>query len=1075
MTNLKKKVLLLTLVLSCTFTTFAQSVNFKVSNISVRSAMTQLKQKSGYSFVYEAADVDMKRKVNVQASSIASAVEQILRGQDVSYEIKGKNIIVFKAKSAKTEVQKKSDRKIKITGRVVDAGGEPIIGASVIEKGTSNGAVTDIDGNFGFETSDNAVLVVSYIGYDNMNVNIGGRSNINITMRENVQSLNELVVIGYGVQRKSDVISSVATVKAGDMTKNASLDVGQMLRGRAAGIQVTTASAAPGGSSNIQVRGVNSINGGTSPIVVVDGVVFGNINNVNPNDIESVEVLKDAAAQAIYGARAANGVILVTTKRGKEGKTTINYNGYIGTQKVVRNFDVYTPEEFIQYKREAFRTTNGNEYGTDDEVFSQMELASINNGEYIDWQKELMRNGFIQNHDISLMTGNDRTKAYVSADFQQQNGVIKETSYRKGNVRINLDQKINNNLSAGVNAFISISENRGAGTSGILRDAIICSPLGKIYDDKGKINLHPTGLQENWNPLADLYEVSAVGKNRNDLVNIFFDWQIVKGLKYRLNLSRRSWQYKGETYNSSDSKSGSYSGKGNGNVTNQENQEWTVDNILSYSNTFGRHTIDGTFIQSWSGQSAYTNGISGSLIPNDLLGIYGIESAEKVTPALSGTKRRLVSTALRLQYNYDSRYYLTASIRRDGSSVFGANDKWGVFPAVAVGWNIYQEKFLQNVKELTNLKLRFSYGSVGNEAIAPYGSIASADQWDYYTSSRVAGYSPGAALSNPNLKWETSTTFNAALDFGFWKNRLNGTVELYKTKTTNLLVNRSINSSTGYTTMKDNIGEIQNRGVEFQLSGAILRGNDYDLTATVTYARNKNKIAKLFGDKDGDGIEDDYPQNNWFIGQPISVYRYYKVVGIWQENEVDLIPESAQPTAQPGDMKLWDNGDGVLNDEDKFIVSRYPKWTGSFNLQASYKGLDFSADIYTVQGITRLNPFLYDYSYGGNMRAVFNGIKVDYWTPEHPSGTFPRPTTNGQNDMTWLALEDASYIRLQNVQLGYTIPASITEKLHINKLRFYITGQNLFTITDFHAYSPEQDASAYPEARSFTFGVQLSF
>lgn len=559
------------------------------------------------------------------------------------------------------------------------------------------------------------------------------------------------------------------------------------------------------------------------------------------------------------------------------------------------------------------------------------------------------------------------------------------------------------------------------------------------------------------------------------MVNVFIDWNIIKGLKYRLNLSHRSWQYKGETYNKSTSKSGSYTDSGNGTVSNQENWEWAVENILSYNKIFGKHTFDGTFVQSWSEQAAYTNAINGSLVSNDMLGIYGLESAQKYSVSLSGTKRRLVSTALRLQYNYDSRYYLTASVRRDGSSVFGQNEKWGVFPAVAIGWNIYRESFLENIKALSNLKLRMSYGSVGNEAITPYGSIATADQWDYYTTGQQTGYTPGSALSNPNLKWETSTTLNLALDFGFLNNRINGTVELYDKRTTDLLVNRSINSSTGYTTMKDNIGEVQNKGLEFTLSGVIARNKDLDITATLIYAKNKNKIIKLFGDKDGDGVEDDYPQNNWFVGQPINVYRYYKVIGIWQESEKDEISNSAQPTAQPGDVKLYDNGDGVLNDEDKFIVSRDPSWTGSLNFSVSYRNFDFSTDIYTVQGITRLNPFLYDYSYGGNMRAVFNGIKVNYWTPENPTGTFPRPTTNGQSDMTWLALEDASYVRLQNIQLGYTVPRSFTKKFKVNNLRLFITGQNLLTFTDFHSYSPEQDPSQYPEAKSWIFGLQISF
>lgn len=476
--------------------------------------------------------------------------------------------------------------------------------------------------------------------------------------------------------KKSDVISSVTTIKAENMTKAVTLDVGEMLRGRAAGLQITTSNAGPGGSSNIQVRGTNSISGGTDPIVVVDGVVVGSINDVNPNDIASVEVLKDAAAQAIYGARAANGVLLITTKRGTTGAVQVNYQGYYGIQNVKRNFDVYSPEEFIQYKREAYRTTNNNQYGDDTEVFSQLELESIRNGEFIDWQKELMRTGTIQNHDLSITAGTEKTKVFVSTNFKRQTGVVPSTDFTKGQLRFNLDQEITSWFKVGLNTSLSISTTNDPGVTGLLRDAVTCSPLGSIYDSEGNLNLHPTGLQENWNPLVDLYEKTAVQKNRNDLVNIFFDFAIYKGLNFRVNASRRSWNYQGETYNTANSKSGSYTGMGNGNIKNQNENEWTVDNILSYDNQFGKNHISGTLIQSFTERNQHTNMMAGSLIPNDLLGIYGIESAEKVIPTLSASQRRLISTALRVQYDYASKYYLTVSGRRDGSSVFGAENKW---------------------------------------------------------------------------------------------------------------------------------------------------------------------------------------------------------------------------------------------------------------------------------------------------------------------------------------------------------------------------------------------------------------
>ncbi|MCD8262316.1 MAG: TonB-dependent receptor [Bacteroides sp.] len=675
-----------------------------------------------------------------------------------------------------------------------------------------------------------------------------------------------------------------------------------------------------------------------------------------------------------------------------------------------------------------------------------------------------------------MTAGSEKTRVFVSGNFMRQTGVVPETDFTKGQLRFNLDQDITSWMKLGLNTNLSISTTNDPGVTRLLREAVTCSPLGSVYDEEGNLNIHPTGLQENWNPLIDIYEKTMVKKNRNDLVSLFLDFKLYKGLTYRVNASRRSWGYKGETYNTANSRAGIATGTGSGSIKNQDEDEWTIDNILSYDNSFGRHHLSETFVQSWNERNAHTNQIDSSLIPNDLLGVYGIEAAEKVIPYLSASRRRLISTVLRLQYDFAFRYYVTVSGRRDGSSVFGAENKWAIFPAMALGWNVYQEEFMQKFDKLTNLKLLGSYGSVGNEAISPYGSIASADQWDYYTTKKLSGYTPGALLSNSKLKWETSTTLNLAVDFGFFDNRLSGTVEWYNTHTTDLLVDRTISSTTGYSTIKDNIGKIQNRGLEIMVEGAIVRTRDWDVQAGITFSRNRNKILKLFGDIDGDGQEDDYLINNWFIGKPINVSRIYEVAGIWQEDEIDDIPNSVQPNAQPGDLKLVDrNSDGKLDNDDKLIISQFPKWNGSLNLSARYKGLDLSMDIYTVQRIYKYNPFLAEYDYGGNMRAVFNGLKMDYWTPENPGAKFPRPTTNGALEMGSVARQDASYVRLQNLTIGYSLPKAWISKAHFSNVRVYFTGQNLLTFTDYQSYSPEQPADKYPEARTYIVGLQVGF
>jgi TonB-linked SusC/RagA family outer membrane protein len=645
-------------------------------------------------------------------------------------------------------------------------------------------------------------------------------------------------------------------------------------------------------------------------------------------------------------------------------------------------------------------------------------------------------------------------------------------------VRFNLDQTVNSWLKLGLNTSLSLTKSNDPGVAGVLNETVRSSPLGLVYNADGSIRVHPTGFQENWNPLNDLQEVTTLKNSRNDLVNIFVDITPFKDLNYRFNVSRRSWGYKQENYSTVHSNSGYTNGMGGGSIVNQDNNSWTIDNVLSYAKNFSDHHLSATLIQSLNEKNDHYFSLGFPKVPNDILGVYGLESALAWAPNISGSQRRLLSFAGRIQYDYASKYYITLSGREDGSSVFGRENKWGFFPAVAAAWNMNKESFLADVKAITNLKLKVSYGSVGNEAIQPYGSLASADQWDYIQNgNKLSGFAPGTLLPNPNLKWETSTTLNTAIDFGFFNNRISGTLEYYNTRTTDLLVNRKVNAATGYTTIRDNIGEIQNTGIELQMDGQIIKKKDFTLGASMVFSSNKNQIVKLFGDLNGDGMEDDYPANNWFIGQPIDVFYDFIYDGIWQASDVNTIKSSAQPTAKPGEVRVRDvNGDKKLDNNDKEIVSRMPKWLGTFSLNAKYKGFDFYMEVTTVQGIIRYNKYLAEYAYGGDLRGLFNGIKVDYWTPENTGAYFPQPTNaSSPNYLGLCARQDASFKKLSNVSIGYTLPASLISRLKLNSVRFYCTGQNLMTITNFNSYNPEQDTDAYPESRTISFGLQLGF
>ena len=967
---------------------------------------------------------------------------------------------------------------ITITGTVIDDMEVPLYGANVVVQGTSKGVQTDFDGKYSITAEKGQILEFSFVGMQTVTKTIENESVINVTLVSHT-TLEEVVVVGYGTKKKSDIISSVVSVKPEELTKVATSDIGEMLRGKAAGVQVTLASGAPGGSSNIRIRGQRSITGGNDPIIIADGVRIGSINDINANDIESLEVLKDAAAQSIYGARASNGVILITTKRGKEGVMRVSYNGFYGVQTINRNFDIYTGVEFAQLKREAFRTNNGGVYRPDEEIFTALELASVQSGNYINWEDLMLRTGQTQNQAINIASGNDKFKIFSSVNYINTKGVIPNSDYSKVGLRLNADQRINKWLKVGLNTSFQFSTTNNPNNNGVILNSITTTPLGEVYNADGTLRWLPGGLEENKNPLIDLEETTNKVKNRNDILNLFLDVSPIKGFNYRLNASRRSWNYKRESYNTTKSLSGiANNGQGSGALQFQDNVEWQIENIITYNFKLNeKHNFDITAVQSVS-ETEYSNfQNTADRIPNDILGINGLEGAFLNTPSISAYKRGIVSAVGRLEYNYNNKYYVTVSGRADGSTVFGKNNKWAFFPAANFGWNIYKEDFMTDMDAVNNLKLRFSYGSVGNEGINPGQSQATADQRDYVIDGvQVSGYIPGTTLPNPDLKWETSTTFNAAVDIGLFNDRVSSTIEFYNTRTKDLLVSQALDPSSGYTSKLSNLGEIENMGFEATVNSYIVDNDELRVRLGVTFTKNNNKIISLYGvDADGDGREDDDVLNRRFIGQPIGVYYQYKPIGIFQEGE-DIV-SSAQPLAVPGDIKLLDvNNDGVINDEDRIITSQAPDWYGTLSLGAEYKGFDLSADFYTVQGIIRNNAFLYGYSEGGSLRGIKNGIKQNYWTPENPGGDWPRPNEgNDPSNIYSMGLQDASYIRLQNITLGYTLPQRILDKFGLTNFRLYVTGSNLITITDYQSFSPERSPNDYPEPVTLVSGVQIGF
>lgn len=1081
LTAMRIFVLLITVGLSSVYanSTYAQiKLDINVNNVSIEDLFKEVESNSEYVFFYkdELIDKTVKISLNLKDALLRKILNQSFSNTDLDYEIIGRQVVIKKKQSANNITTTKNVQQLAITGVIYNENGMPLPGASIIEKGTQNGTQSDFDGQFSLVVKNtDAILIITYIGYISQEIPVGNQKNINITLAESVEGLEEIVVIGYGSRSKKDVMSAISSVKPEEVTKVVSTDLGEMLRGKAPGVQVTLNSAAPGSSSNILIRGNRSIGGqlgaGNGALIIVDGITVGDINSINPADIDSIDILKDAAAQAIYGARASNGVILITTKRGTSGKPKISFSSLYGIQEIIPNFDVFTPQEYIQLKREAFRTINGGEFIPDEEVFGPLELESIASGNFINWRDQLLGSAPIQNHTVSLSSGTENSQIYLSANFRAQEGVIPNTNFKEGNFRLNVSQTINDWLRIGVNSSAQISERNNPDVDDILRRVVIASPLGQIYNEDGSLRLYPNGFQDLTNPLIDVFETSQVTQDRNDLIHLYADVSPFKNFNYRVNISRRSYNNSRESYETALSAAGAANGfLGEGSARYRRFSEWQLENVFTYSLKKGKSNFDFTAVQSIIENNFSGFNLNADNTANDVLGFYGLDIAEVLNPSFSNNRRRFLSFVGRVEYNYARKYYMTVSARSDGASVFGSNNKWGYFPALSAGWNIDEENFLKESNVINTLKLRTSYGSVGNADIIPYTSIATGNLLPYvFQDDVLIGYSPGGTLSNPDLKWETSTTTNVGLDFGLWNNRLSGTFEFYNISTTDLLIRQSIEASTGYDDRWNNIGEVQNRGVEINMNGVIIDNDDLKIQLGFNYTRNRNKIIELYGDG-----EDDIA-NRFFIGQPINVYFTQLYDRIWQEN--DDIENSYMPDAQPGDIKVKDkNNDGVLDEEDQYIISRDPDWFGTFSLRANYKGIDLSADVITVQGVTRLNQYLNNYNFGGTLRGDRNQIAVDYWTPENPGGYYPRPREgNDPANVITLGYEDASFVRLQNLTLGYTLPNSILSKLKLSNFRLYITGQNLFTWTDFLSYSPEQTPENYPEARIISTGIQVNF
>lgn len=956
-----------------------------------------------------------------------------------------------------------------VRGTVLAAdNGQPIPAVTVVVQGTSLGTQTDEKGEFTLRPATLTVnLIASRIGYVRQVVPLTGRSTVEIRMVRTTLALSDVVVVGYGTQARSDITGSVASVGAERLEEKPNISLAQAIEGATPGVTVTTGTAGAEPTIDIQVRGRNSISASTAPLVVVDGIPYGGgLAELNPNEIGSIEILKDASATAIYGTRGSNGVILVTSKKGVTGKPRLTYTGYTGMQKVSNLPVLMNAQEFADFKCVRTRATPTTPCIN---TLTATEQKGLANGIDTDWARVGTHDGHQSQHDVSVSGGSDDTHYFLGGSMLNVKGVAVNDNFDRMTARLNIDQRVKSWLSVGTSTEGSKTKRDGIPTD--FQGAFFSNPLITPYDTLGNLILIP------WpedpitnNPLENLRAVdSDVSKRVFSSNYLLLNIPQVKGLSYRLNAGFDLADRNSSRYYGRNTQTGLSVG-GISTVGNSRRNDWTVDNILRLARTFGRQNLELTGVLSEQSNDLESNSLVGKGYPNDVLEDRSTLPLQ-ATPTISITQSKLLSQVGRLNYQFDNRYLATLTARRDGYSGFGANNKWGVFPTMAVGWNVSNERFFPWTESVDALKLRFSYGKTGNQAIRPYQTLSQLDDRSYLNGDvTAAGYLP-SALGNPNLKWESTLSRNLGMDLSMWRSRLTMTMEAYSASTSDLLLRRSISSVHGITSILQNIGKTGNKGFDMELATINIDRGTFQWKTQLNMSVNRNRIVDLYGD-----VTDDIA-NGWFIGMPIDVNYSYRFDGIWQiEDSVSgTIAKSAQPTARPGYVRVVDiNGDGKIDPLDRtFIGSLQPSYIGGFTNTFKLSRLTLSAFFNTVQGVTRSNQLLGTNQVFSDVRR--NTVARVYWTPETPINDYPS-NSNNSNPLAVPFYEDASFIRLKDLTLSYDFPIAAARRLGSESLRLYVNGRNLWTRTQWSGLDPELAGQrAVPLEKVITGGLTVRF
>ncbi|WP_202985281.1 TonB-dependent receptor [Mucilaginibacter inviolabilis] len=1106
-----------------------KKISISLNNTTLVDVLTHLQKNDNVKFIYSSTAINGTQKVsvNMENESLKNVLDEVLKSKGISYEVLQDRIVLGKAGTVNEtapvvpvttpENTTTGVAATPITGKVVDKTGEPIIGASILEKGTTNGVSTDLNGNFKLNVAGpNAVLVVAYIGYNNQEVAVGGQTNITITLVENIKNLNEVVVVGYGTQKKATVTGAISSVKAADIQDQQVTRIDDALRGRVSGVSVVQSSGQPGAAPQIRVRGVTSrIN--SDPLYVVDGVVVDDISLLNPNDVESTEVLKDASA-AIYGSRSSNGVILITTKKGKKGDAVISYNGYIGFQGPVSKVKLANASQYATLRNEA-QANDGKA-----PIFTNP--GSLGAG--TNWQNEIFsNNALIQNHNLNISGATDKATYYTSFGYLDQKGIVMPdiSDYKKFNFTTNTTYKVKKWLTVGENFTYSYNRNKSVGNTnsvfgGPLSSALNLDPLtpvtvsdigaqpnASVYTDQANYIVRnaqglPYGIsnyvsQEITNPFA--YAQTRVGNYNyatNLLGNAFAEISPIEGLKIRTQIGAKQSYYGQDGFTPLYYLNSSTSNLSNTSQyqENDRNLSWNWDNTATYTRSFGKHNLSALI--GTSAQKITSSGLGGTFIGEPVNSFadastgFALPAANRIATGIIAQPHTLASYFGRVTYDYDQKYLFTGIVRRDGSSRFGSNNVYGTFPSAEAGYVISREDWFPKNTFVDFIKLRGSYGIVGNEmAVGDFAyaaTIGSGRNYVFGNDNLIVGYSPNAP-ANPDLKWEETRTADIGFDATLFNN-LSVTFDVYRKLTKGMLQNVQLPTYAGFNGQPfANVGDMENKGVELSLGYTGKVGDfNYNVGGNISY--NHNEVTSLGNQINyftvGTVQSSTYEIGRTAVGQPVGAFYGFQELGVFHSQaEIDAYTHNGvkiQPNAKPGDFKWADvDGDGKITANDrKFLGNPLPTFTYGVNFNASYKNFDIKIFGQGVWG----NKIYQAYRRLDIASANYPIAALNAWTPDNAGSNYPRltdadPNNNFKNPSNFY-LQNGAYFRIKTLQLGYNLPQSWLKSADVKKVRVFLSSNNLVTITGYKGYDPEIsggiDMGIYPQARTFMAGLDIT-